>query len=97
MEKNYLNATLKIIDEKLANLGGELLTDQEKALDFKKFIWDNKSSMDAKELKSLMSDNDLEIYLMTTKGEYFQKLFRIQNSILLPLFLMMAVKMRLFI
>lgn len=57
VEKNYLNATLKIIDEKLANLGGELLTDQEKALDFKKFIWDNKSSMDAKELKSLMSDN----------------------------------------
>ncbi len=80
VEKNYLNATLKIIDEKLANLGGELLTDQEKALDFKKFIWDNKSSMDAKELKSLMSDNDLEIYLMTTKGKYFQKLFRIQNS-----------------
>ena len=43
-------------------------------------MWDNRGGMDAAELKTMMSDNDLEINMMMKKGEYFQKLFKIQNN-----------------
>ena len=80
LEENYLKDCINTIREKISELGGELYTDQEKSLEFKKFIWDNKASLDPQELKALMSDNDLEIYLMQQKGKYFQKLYKIQNN-----------------
>ena len=48
--------------------------------EFKKFMWDNRSDMDPTELKTMMSSNDLEINMMMNKGEYLQKLFKIQNN-----------------
>ena len=79
-EKERLNYTLEIIKKHISGLGQELYNQDEKVSEFQKFIWDNKSSLDPHELKSLMSDNDLEVYLMTQKGKYFQKLFKIQNN-----------------
>ena len=43
-------------------------------------MWDNRSDMDPTELKTMMSSNDLEISMMMNKGEYLQKLFKIQNN-----------------
>lgn len=79
-EKKYLEICINVIKDYLSELGQELYEKEEKSQEFKKYIWDNKASLDPTELKSLMSDNDLEVYLMMQKGKYFQKLFKIQNS-----------------
>lgn len=79
-EKKYLDNCINVIKDYLSELGQELYEKEEKSQEFKKYIWDNKASLDPTELKNLMSDNDLEVYLMMQKGKYFQKLFKIQNS-----------------
>lgn len=79
-EKKYLDNCINVIKDYLSELGQELYEKEEKSQEFKKYIWDNKASLDPTELKSLMSDNDLEVYLMMQKGKYFQRLFKIQNS-----------------
>lgn len=79
-EKKYLDNCINVIKDYLSELGQELYEKEEKIQEFKKYIWDNKASLDPTELKSLMSDNDLEVYLMMQKGKYFQRLFKIQNS-----------------
>ena len=79
-ENKYLDNCINVIKDYLSELGQELYEKEEKSQEFKKYIWDNKASLDPTELKSLMSDNDLEVYLMMQKGKYFQKLFKIQNS-----------------
>lgn len=79
-EKKYLENCINVIKDYLSELGQELYEKEEKIQEFKKYIWDNKASLDPTELKSLMSDNDLEVYLALEKGKYFQKLFKIQNS-----------------
>ena len=80
LEEKRLDETIKLIRDKLSSLGQELYDRDEKILEFKKFMWDNRGGMDATELKTMMSDNDLEINMMMKKGEYFQKLFKIQNN-----------------
>lgn len=79
-EEKYLENCINVIKDYLSELGQELYEKEEKIQEFKKYIWDNKSSLDPEELKNLMSDNDLEVYLALEKGKYFQKLFKIQNS-----------------
>ena len=80
LEEKRLDDTINLIRSKISELGQELYDRDEKVLEFKKFMWDNRSGMDGAELKSMMSDNDLEINMMMKKGEYFQKLFKIQNN-----------------
>ena len=80
LEEKRLADTIDIIRNKISVLGQELYDRDDKVLEFKKFMWDNRSDMDPTELKTMMSDNDLEISLMMKKGEYLQKLFKIQNS-----------------
>ena len=79
-EENYLNDTLIVVRNKISELGQQLYDREEKVQEFQKFIWESQHDMDATEMRSMMSDNDLEIALMMNKGNYFQKLFRIQNS-----------------
>ena len=80
LEEKRLDDTIDIIRNKISELGQELYDRDDKVLEFKKFMWDNRSDMDPTELKSMMSDNDLEISMMIAKGEYLQKLFKIQNN-----------------
>ena len=75
-----LEDTVNLIRSKISVLGQELYERDDKVLEFKKFMWDNRSDMDPAELKTMMSDNDLEIRMMMNKGEYLQKLFKIQNN-----------------
>jgi len=80
LEEKRLDETADIIRGKISELGQELYDRDDKVLEFKKFMWNNRSDMDPTEMKSLMSDNDIEISLMMNKGEYLQKLFKIQNN-----------------
>lgn len=79
-EKKQLDKTIRLIRSKISTLGQELYDRDDKILEFKKFMWDNRSDLDPTELKTMMSSNDLEVNLMMNKGEYLQKLFRIQNN-----------------
>ena len=80
LEEKRLEDTIDIIRSKISELGQELYDRDDKVLEFKKFMWDNRSDMDPTELKTMMSSNDLEISMMMNKGEYLQKLFKIQNN-----------------
>ena len=79
-ETKRLEDTISIIRKKISALGAELYEDEEKILEFKKFLWDAKADMDAAEMKTMMSDNDVEIAIMMSRGAYLQKLFKIQNK-----------------
>ena len=80
LEEKRLGDTIDIVRNKISELGQELYDRDDKVLEFKKFMWDNRSDMDPTELKSMMSNSDLEINMMMNKGDYLQKLFKIQNN-----------------
>lgn len=79
-EEKRLDEVIKLIRQKISVLGQELYDQDDKVLEFKKFMWDNRTDMDPTELKTMMSSNDLEVRLMMNKGEYLQKLFKIQSN-----------------
>lgn len=79
-EEEYLKDTIEVIREKISELGQQLYDREEKVQEFQKFIWESKHDMDPTEMRSMMSSNDLEIAMMMNKGNYFQKLFKIQNN-----------------
>lgn len=80
LETKRLEDTLGIIRRKISTLGAELYDDEEKILEFKKFLWDSKADMDPAEMKVMMSNNDVEVSIMMSRGAYLQKLYRIQNK-----------------
>lgn len=80
LENKRLENTLSIIRRKISSLGAELYDDEEKILEFKKFLWDSHTEMDPAEMKVMMSNNDVEIAIMMSRGAYLQKLYRIQNK-----------------
>lgn len=79
-ERNYLNKTVSLIRKKISSLGQQLYDDDEKVLEFKKFIWDSHTEMDPSEMRSMMAESDLQVTIMQSKGNYLQKLFRVQNK-----------------
>ena len=79
-EKNYLNKTVSLIRKKISSLGQQLYDDDEKVLEFKKFIWDSHAEMDPSEMRSMMAESDLQVSIMQSRGNYLQKLFRVQNK-----------------
>lgn len=79
-EKAYLNNCIKIIRNKISDLGQTLYDKEEKVLEFKKFIWDTRHDMDPTEMKTMINASDLEVTLMGYKGNYLQRLYRIQNN-----------------
>lgn len=79
-EQMVVDHDVEVIRKKISELGQELYDRDEKVLEFKKFMWDNKQDMDPAEMRTMMSNNDLEVNLMMKKGAYLQKIFRIQNN-----------------
>ena len=79
-EENYLNKTISLIRDKISSLGQQLYDDDEKVLEFKKFIWDTRTEMDPSEMRTMMAESDLQVSIMQSRGSYLQKLFRVQNK-----------------
>lgn len=79
-ERKYLDDTVKLIRKKISSLGQELYDDDSKLLEFKKFIWDSHSEIDPSEMRSMMAESDLQVTVMQNKGNYLERLFRIQNK-----------------
>ena len=79
-EEKHLKNTIKIIREKISELGSDLFESEEKILEFKKFLWDSHTEMDPAEMKTMIYTNDVEVAIMTSRGEYLQKLYKVQNN-----------------
>lgn len=79
-ERNYLNKTVSLVRKKISNLGQELFDDDSKVLEFKKFIWDTRAELDPNEMRSMMAESDLQVSIMQSKGNYLERLFRVQNK-----------------
>lgn len=79
-EQKYLAYTINIIRQNISLMGQELIKKEESIKEFKKFTWDNKSELDPQELKSLMTDNDLEVFFYEKRAKYFRNLYKIQNN-----------------
>lgn len=79
-ERNYLYKTVSLIRKKISKLGQELFDDDSKVLEFKKLIWDTHTEIDPNEMRSMMAESDLQVSIMQSKGNYLQRLFRIQNK-----------------
>ena len=80
LEKEYLDYNLRIIRDKISELGQVLYDREEKVMEFKKFIWDTRHDMDPTEMKTMINASDLEITLMSYKSNYLQTLYKIQNK-----------------
>ncbi len=79
-EQKHLELTIKLLRFTISDLAQDLYDNEEKQKEFKKFVWDSKSELDPTEMKSVMSDNDLEVSLLESKAKYYMKLYKIQNS-----------------
>ncbi len=79
-EKEHLKLTTNVLREQISTLAQDLYDNEEKQKEFKKFIWDQKAELDPTEMKTIMSDNDLEINLLEMKANYYKKLYKIQNN-----------------
>lgn len=79
-EKKILRGINLKIQKKIDELGGEIKLDEEKILEFKKYTWDNKNSMDSGDLASVNAQSMLEASMMLMSKDYFKKLIRIKDN-----------------
>ncbi len=79
-EKKHLDLTLKLLRKQISALAQDLYDDEEKQLEFKKFVWDTRAELDPTEMKTILSNNDQEIDNLEMKAKYYRKLYKIQNS-----------------
>ncbi len=79
-EVDYLDRTVQLIRKKISKLGQELYDDDNKILEFKKMIWDTRSEIDPNEMRSMMAESDLQVAIMQNKGNYLERLFKVQNK-----------------
>ena len=79
-ENHHLELTTKLLREQISTLAQDLYDNEEKQQEFKRFIWDTKAELDVAEMKSILSNNDLEINELERKANHYKKLYKIQNS-----------------
>ena len=79
-EKKILRGINLKISKKIDELGGDINLEEEKIKEFKKFAWDNKSSMDSGDLAAIQSESNLEANMMLMQKDYFKKLLRVKNN-----------------
>ena len=79
-ENKHLELTIKLLRTQISNLAQDLYSDEEKQMEFKKFIWDTRADLDPTEMKTIISSNEQEIDNLEMKAKYYKKLYKIQNS-----------------
>ena len=79
-EKKILRGINLKISKKIDELGKDIKLEENKIQEFKKFAWDNKSSMDSGDLAAVQSESNLEASMMLMQNDYFKKLLRVKNN-----------------
>lgn len=80
LEEKRLEEVLKLLDDKLAQMGEDIFEDQDKFKEFRKYTWDNMRAMDAQELNQAKAESEFEANKIIMKQDYFKKLFRIKDN-----------------
>ncbi len=80
LEERRLEEVIKLLDDKLAQMGEDIFEDEDKYMEFRKYTWDNMRAMDAQELNQANADSEFEANKILMKQDYFKKLYRIKNN-----------------
>lgn len=78
-EKEKHKYITEILKEELSELGQGIMRTEQKIIEFRRFAWDQKGSIDAAEMRKIMTD-DVEAMMLVRRSIYFQKIFRIQKN-----------------
>ncbi len=79
-ERTKLDKTVKLIKNYLSEMSQQLYDEEEEIKKFRQFTWKNKNEFDAAEMKTILTNDEIEATLIVNKGLYFKKLFKIQDS-----------------
>ncbi len=80
LEKKRLKNVLKILNDKIAQMGENIFEDEEKFREFRKYTWENRRAMDAQELNQVNVESELEANQLLMRRDYFKKLYRIKDE-----------------
>ncbi len=80
LEERRLEEVLKLLDDKLAQMGEDIFEDEDKFMEFRRYTWDNMRAMDAQELNQATVESEFEANKIFMKQNYFKKLFRIKDN-----------------
>ncbi|HHT38208.1 MAG TPA: UvrD-helicase domain-containing protein [Mollicutes bacterium] len=79
-EKKYLKNCLDDIKQQINELGKNLEIESKDLKETRKFIWENKGSMDPVEIRSNLLSSELEYYAFERHANYLKKLYRVKES-----------------
>lgn len=80
LEEKRLEEVLKLLDDKLAQMGDDIFEDENKYREFRKYTWENLRAMDPQELNQANAESEFEANKILMKQDYFKKLFRIKDN-----------------
>ena len=80
LENKKLESTIDIIRKEISNLSTDLYDKETKLREFQTMMWDNRAELDAAEMKTLRTSNDLEVFFLEQKAKKFKRLYQIQNK-----------------
>ncbi len=80
LEEKRLVEVLKLLDDKLTQMGETIFEDEEKYQEFRKYTWDNMRAMDVQELNQAKADSEFSANMIMMKQDYFKKLYRIKDN-----------------
>ena len=80
LEERRLEEVLKLLDDKLSEMGEDIFEDEDKYKEFRRYTWDNMRAMDAQELNQAKADSEFEANKILMKQDYFKKLYRIKDN-----------------
>ena len=80
LEEKYLENASFEISNQLDDLGKEIKVKDEQITEFKKFLWEEKGSVDSVEMTTSLMASEMEAGFMLMKMEYYKKLLKIQYS-----------------
>lgn len=80
LEEKRLAEVLKLLEDKLAQMGETIFEGEDKFLEFRKYAWENRKAMDAQELNQVRVESELEANQLLMKRDYFKRLYRIKDK-----------------
>lgn len=80
LEERRLEEVLKLLDDRLAQMGTDIFQDEDKYKEFRRYTWENMRAMDAQELNQANADSEFEANKILMKQDYFKKLYRIKDN-----------------
>ena len=79
-EKLHLEKTINELEEQIESLGAQINVKNEEIKEFKKFLWEEKGSVDAVEMSTGLMSSEFEANFLLKKMDYYKKLLKMLYS-----------------